>query len=162
MVTNADASARGKSNRNKGAEGERRVARWLRPWYPDAERFEKNGWRTVNHVSADPGDIDKTSPGIWWSVKYVQAEAIAKWMAEIDDKSDGRLGLLVVRRPGHASPGSWWVWLTLRDLRDLLGFDDGGAVEVWGSSLDAACRMELHALMPLLVAANYAQNPVAA
>lgn len=151
----AEASARGRASRVKGATGERDVAKWLRPHYPDA-------CRAVRNTIPDPGDIACTSPGLWWSVKNCKVEQINPWMAELEAKRDGRLGLLVVKRAGYASPGSWWVWLTLRDLRSLLGFDDGDALEVWGSSLDEPCRMELHALMPLLVAANYAQNPVAA
>lgn len=157
----AEASARGRSNRVKGATGERDTAKWLRPYFPDARRAVVNGWATKDMRTADPGDIDGTA-GIFWSVKNCKVEQINPWMAELEAKRDGRLGLLVVKRPGHASPGSWWVWLTLRDLRGLLGFDDGDTLEVWGSSLDEPCRMELHALMPLLVAANYAQNPVAA
>jgi hypothetical protein len=157
MGANADASARGKSNRNKGADTERKLANWMLPWFPEAERAEKNGWRTAYRSSADPGDIDKTSPGLFWSAKYVQVEAIAKWMAEMDDKGAGRLGLLVVRRKGHASPGEWWCWFRLHQLLELCD-GLGPAFE----TADAPVRMELQHVMPLLVRANYAREPVAA
>lgn len=147
-----DASTRGRRNRVNGATAEAKVARWLRPWWPDA-------CRAIRATSPDPGDIDCTSPGLWWSVKNRQQERTAAWMAELSSKAGipgaGRVGLLVVRRHGHASPGEWWCWLRVGDLVHL-------TADV--SSLDAErdespVRMELRHVMPLLVQANYAPSP---
>ena len=156
-MTGVDASTRGRRNRANGAEAERKVARYLRAWFPDAERAEKNGWRAGERVSADPGDLWNAGPGLFWSVKNVQREAIAAWMAELDEKRAGRLGLLVVRRKGHASPGEWWCWLRAGDLLELAfgrpaepGLDTGWPV-----------RVELQHVMPLLVQAGYAPAPKA-
>lgn len=154
-MSTAEASARGRSNRTKGATAERDVAKWLRPWFPDA-------CRAVRNTYPDPGDVDCTSPGLFWSVKNTQVESTNAWMGELNRKCGMRLGILVVKRKGHASPGEWWAWLTLRDLRVLMGFDDSGRSVAWESSLDEPCRMELGALMPLLVAENYAPTPKAA
>jgi hypothetical protein len=144
----ARASRRGKSNRRKGIDREQEVARWLRPWYPDA-------CRAVRSTDPDPGDIDCTSPGLFWSVKDDAAEAITAWMAELDRKGTGRIGLLVVKRKGHASPGEWWCWMRLWQLGDLIGAAVVDGEAVW----NAPWRSELRLVMPLLVQANYAPPP---
>lgn len=148
----AEASARGRSNRVKGATGERDVAKWLRPYYPDA-------CRAVRNTDPDPGDIACTSPGLWWSVKNCKVEQINPWMAEMDVKAVGRIGLLIVKRAGCADPGRWWCWMLLGHLLGLRENVPGWAPD---SPLNDAVRLELRTVMPLLVAANYAQNPVAA
>jgi hypothetical protein len=151
-VTAADASARGRQNRAKGATAERELAKWLRPYWPNARRAVVNGWTSKDASAADPGDLDGTSPDIWWSVKNTQVEAITAWFAEIEKKSGGRLGLLVQKRKGHASPGEWWCWLRMCDLADLLV---GACADDAFSTVPV--RMELQHLMPLLVSANYAR-----
>lgn len=155
-MTTTDASTRGRRNRANGADCERKVARYLRAWYPDAERFEKNGWRTPDHTSEDPGDIDKTSPGLWWSVKNCQEERTNAWLSEMREKQGERLGILVVRRRGHASPGEWWVWMSAFDLRHFLTGDFGS-----GYLEEIPVRVELGHLMRVLVQANYAPTPKA-
>lgn len=152
----ANRSARGKANRAKGATAERDLAKWLRPWYADARRAVFNGWVSKDTRAADPGDIDCAGPGLYWSVKNTQVERIFPWMAELDAKSAGRVGLLVVRRKGRASPGEWWCWLRLGHLYGLWKDVPGWAPE---SPLNAPVRMELQHVMPLLVAANYAPAP---
>lgn len=147
-MTSAEASRRGRRNRLNGQFAEREVARWLRPWYPDA-------CRAVRSTDPDPGDVDCTSPGLWWSVKNTQVEQINAWMREMDLKRVDRIGLLVVRRKGHASPGEWWCWLPLWHLSELL---DGKPADECGVS-DVPVRLELRHVMPLLVAANYAAEP---
>lgn len=146
-----DASARGRMSRRKGATGEQQVARWLRPFYPDA-------CRAVRNTYPDPGDIDCTSPGLFWSVKNTQAEQINPWLAELGEKCGGRIGLLVVKRKGHASPGEWWCWLRAADLRSLMvGSDLGEFVLPELQVGSAPVRMELQHVLPLLVGANYAK-----
>lgn len=148
-----DASTRGRSNRVKGATAERDVARWLKPWFPDA-------CRAVRNTHPDPGDIDCTSPGLFWSVKNTQVERITPWVDELGAKGGTRIGLLVVKRAGRALPGEWWCWLRLADLRALLSGTD--LAEFVLPELEvgfAPVRMELRHLMPLLVASNYAPPP---
>lgn len=108
-----DASTRGRRNRANGANTERRVATYLRTWWPDA-------CRAVRNTQPDPGDIAGTAPDLWWSVKDCQVERISTWLDEVAVKAPPAVGLLVVRRRGHADPGAWWCWLHLSDLAYLL------------------------------------------
>lgn len=142
------ASRRGTSARRKGIDREKELARWLRPWYVEA-------CRAVRNTSPDPGDIDCTSPGLFWSVKDHADEAINAWMAELDRKRDLRVGLLVVKRKGHASPGEWWCWMHLWQLAELIG----GVFIEDEAAWNAPWRSELRLVMPLLVQANYAPPP---
>jgi hypothetical protein len=87
-------------------------------------------------------------------VKNTATEQIDKWMAEMREKAPDRLGLLVIKRKGHGSPGEWWCWLWLNDLLELCNG--------LGPPFDRVCspvRMELQHVMPLLVHANYAAQP---
>ena len=149
-MTTSEASARGKSNRMRGRETEQIVARWLRSYYPDA-------CRAVRNSHPDPGDVDCTSPGLWWSIKYTQVESINTWFEEIAVKADTRIGLLVQRRSGKSDPGRWWCWLRLADLRALLSGTDLAEFVLPELTVGSApVRLELQHVMELLVAANYA------
>jgi hypothetical protein len=142
-----DASTRGRRNRANGAAYERRVANYVKPWWPDAVR-------AVRNTTPDPGDVDGTNAGLWWSVKNCQTEQMSAWQAEVDAKAGGRIGLLVVRRRGYADPGRWWCWLHLGDLAELIGrgpADDLAERGAW-------VRLELAAVVGLLVAAGLAPH----
>lgn len=161
-----DASTRGRRNRANGNWAAAEVARYLRTvGWPEARRHVGNGWRTGDAVAADPGDIAQTSPGLWWSVKNCQREHIASWVAEMDDKAAGRIGLLVVRRRGHAWPAEWWVWLDAKTFAQLCTLD----VDVLHSLNPARddflagwpIRTELRHLVPLLVQAGYGTKEAA-
>lgn len=132
------ASVRGRSNRARGAAAERRVAAYLRTWWPDANR-------AVRTTHPDPGDIDGTGPDKWWSVKDCQDERIDAWMAEIAVKAPDRYGLLVIRRRGTADVGRWWCWLTHEHLADL-------TTVVYRAHIDstALVRTELRHVVELL------------
>ena len=147
-----DASTRGRRNRVKGASCERQVASWLHPWFPEA-------CRAVRNTYPDPGDLDCTAPGLFWSVKNCRVEKIDAWMGELEEKRGGRNGLLVVRRVGKSSPGRWWCWLTLGDLMEICSSLYGTTVADLLPDSSAPVRMELQDVMPLLVAANYAAAP---
>jgi hypothetical protein len=148
MTTRAtNASDRGRRNRANGATCERRVASYLRVWWPDA-------CRAVRNTHPDPGDIDNTSPSLWWSVKDCKAELIGAWFAEMDVKAAGRIGLLVVRRNGYADPARWWCWMRLSDLCDSLGVD-GPEFHVQHAD---RVRMEL-GVAAALVHASLARTP---
>jgi hypothetical protein len=145
MTAVLDASTRGRRNRANGAAYERKVARYLKTWWPDAVR-------AVRNTTPDPGDVDGTNPCLWWSVKNCQDERYTEWFAEIDRKAGGRVGLLVVRRRGHADPGRWWCWLRLGDLADLVN----GHVNTDPANPGAWVRLELAAAVGVLVAAGLA------
>lgn len=145
-MTTLDASTRGRRNRANGHDAERIVARYLRAWWPDC-------CRAVRATHPDPGDLDATSPSLWWSVKASEREYIAAWMAELEAKSAGRLGILVVRRKGHASPGEWWAWLDAARLSDLVA---GATYEM--EPVGWPVRCELQHLVPLLVRAGYGRE----
>ena len=136
----------GRANRRRGATVERSVARYLAAWWPDAVR-------AVRSTTPDPGDIANTSPSLWWSVKDCDVERYPAWFAEMAEKAQGRIGLLVVRRRGHADPARWWCWTTLHDHNELVGAPPPGAMA--GVLDEWPVRMELGHVAPLLHAAGY-------
>ncbi|MDN5853407.1 MAG: hypothetical protein L0I24_12985 [Pseudonocardia sp.] len=160
MTTATTASQRGTTNRRRGHQAERDLARWLRTHgFPHAERAVRTGFRANDRVSADPGDIDGT-PGIVWSVKDCAVEQLAKWLAELAVMQAGARavhGLLVHKRRGHADPARWWCWLTLDDLVRLATDEPARHV----SDVEAAqpVRIELGALTPLLRTAGWGEAP---
>jgi hypothetical protein len=171
MTDITTASQRGRANRRKGADFQRAVARAIRPWFPDAISGRENGHRSGEFVAADDGDLARTSPGLWWSLKDVAAAAtdppglIAEWMREAQEKSPvPSIPLVVQKRKGHSDPLRSWCWLDLFDLAHLLwraklvgdGPSDGPGG--WSAPL---IRMELRDLLPLLAAAGYAEGAAA-
>lgn len=144
-----DASTRGRRNRANGADYERRLANYMKRWWPDA-------CRGVRNTYPDPGDIAEIGPALFVSMKRVEQERINPWMAELLEKAAGRLGLLIVRRKGHADPGEWWCWLTFHDLTVLMEAPPPGAYD---ANDHAHVRMELRDVMDLLVFSNYAPTP---
>lgn len=141
-MTAPTAAQRGRRNRANGAAYEVKLANYLKAWWPDA-------CRAVRSTHPDPGDIDNTSPSLWWSMKNVDAEQLNAWFAEMDDKASDRIGLLVVRRRGYADPGRWWCWMRTRDVFDALDV----TASAFGVEPDDRCRLELHAVVRLLVSA---------
>ncbi|MER7076617.1 hypothetical protein SAMN02982929_05322 [Saccharopolyspora kobensis] len=157
------AAARGRSNRRKGIETERRVARYLNEHgWPKADRYVNNGYRTATRTAADPLDIRET-PGLVWSVKYDASHRIAAWFAEVEDKAaavGADLGVLVERRPGYANPGRWWAYITVADLHGLFAAAHGGTAQLYTSdAARALVCLELGALVLLLRAAGYGTTP---
>lgn len=154
----------GRASRAKGGKYQRDVARAIRPWFPDAESGRVNGWRSATHVSADEGDLAKTAPGLFWSLKNVDraatdpASLILAWMAEAREKAAGRVALLVQKRSGYADPLASWCWLRLRDLLEL-SFPESVPFAYLGPSGDEPVRMEFRAVLSLLAAAGYALDP---
>lgn len=113
-------SQRGAANRRKGIKTELDVVKWLRPnGFPYAERAVRTGYRTLDRVSADPGDITGTV-GIVWSVKACAVETIHKWLRELDAMAaqvePPPLKLLVVKKPKCADVARWPCWLDRADL----------------------------------------------
>jgi hypothetical protein len=156
-VTARTPSQRGAYSRNKGADAERVLCRWLRSnGYPDAERGVITGFRTPERVSEDPGDVRGTP--ICWSVKNCRTERISAWMEELAVMAPGLEvpRLLVVRRAGHADPGRWWCWLRLDVLADLMAAHAPADV-IWVAG--PPVRMELGDVVRLLRQVGYGEAP---
>lgn len=142
----AEASKRGRANRQKGAGFERAVAKWLREHggFPHAERGVRNGWRTDGHTSADPYDIVGT-PGLLWSLKNtdVSTAALYRFLTEVDSeaRSRGLVGVLVEKRRGSSLVGLSWAWRM---------------VEIAGVSV--AVRSSLREMTDVLRAEGYGQT----
>jgi hypothetical protein len=156
-----NASERGKSNRRKGLDAERAVARYLRTvGFPQAERAVRTGFNAGGRKVADPGDIAGI-PGVVIQVKNTAREDIAGWMEEVAEqsfKSDAAMGILVQRRSGKSDPARWWAWLMVSELMDL----PRSSGEYMGASATRPVRMELGHLVPLLIAAGYGTSKEAA
>lgn len=120
--TQQTASQRGRANGEKGKRAERAMVSWLRGHgWPGAERTVRTGHRVPGRVHADQGDIDGT-PGLVWQLKDVAERRwsqVPTWLADTEAQRDAAgadIGILVLKRPGHADAGDWWAWLCLADL----------------------------------------------
>ena len=107
----------------KGKRGELAVVNYLKPWFPDARRTVRTGFRNAVTQADDEGDIDGT-PGLCLQVKVlgdelVPGKVLDRVFAETVTQASGRLPLIVNSRPGRASVGQWWVWLRVGDLVHL-------------------------------------------
>ncbi len=162
-------SERGRANRNKGAQAERDLCRWLRTaGFPHAERAVRTGFRTLDRASADPGDITGT-PLILWSVKDCAVEKIGRWFDELDQMSDNAtehtlMRLIVHKRRGYADPARWWCWQTQSQYLDLYRswlehVDEVRQIRelpLWlPTGTSYPMRMELGHVVPLLRDAGY-------
>lgn len=153
MTTTKTASERGRSNRRRGQEAQRAVARYLRTvGFPGADSAPRVRYRrTDNGDQHDPFDITGI-PGLVISVKNDASNAISKWLGEVElgcNNLGGDFALLVVRRKGKAQPAQWWAWYSLPALNRLLT-GVGGRHTFSGT----AC-MELAELVPNLRRAGY-------
>lgn len=144
-----------RAEREKGLRAERDVVRYLRTWWPHAERAVRTGYRTSTRDSADPGDISGT-PGIAWQVTdRADLEQDAVLTRRLDETEAQRvaagadLGLLVQRRRGVSDPGRWWVWMDAGQFADLCYADHVPDRLGW------PIRTELRHVVPLLVQAGY-------
>lgn len=155
MVTSTTASARGRSNREKGAVAERQLVNWLRDnGWPGAERAVRTGYRTATRTSADPGDVTGT-PGLVWQMKYTaRFEEPGVYAANLAETEAQRAaagadhGLLVQRRSGTADVGKWWVHVTGRSFAVLLTGQEA-------PEFDCVARVTLAEFAVLLRRAGY-------
>lgn len=148
-------SAIGRANLTKSKVAERAVASYYRvSGWPHAERTVRTGFDARGRAVADHGDVDGT-PGWITQVKNVAHPGpgeLRTWLAETEAQrlaAGADFGLLVVKRPRHAHPATWWAHLRLRDLARLLDADTG---EI---DPQAAIQAELQAVLPLLRRAGY-------
>jgi hypothetical protein len=96
----ATASARGRSNRNRGARAEVQVVNYLRQWYPDARRYLAGDGR-------QPGDID-FHPLLVVEVKDCAASAWPTWCRQAAAAAPpGTVPVVVRRTRGVTDVGLW-------------------------------------------------------
>jgi hypothetical protein len=154
------ASDIGRASRRKGVQAERELAKYLRTWWPGAERSVATGWRTRGRSLADTGDIRGT-PGLAWQLKYRAAMSRAEIEVAMGDAETQAVaggadyGFLVQRRPGKSDPGRWWAWLRVGDLCALATQQD----KVYAPTVHAPVRVELADLVGLLRTASYGEGP---
>lgn len=114
----ADASARARRSREKGAEGEREVARI----------FRENGWpqakRTADgRAQEGRGDIADGPPHCHIEVKRVQRLNVAAAFKQVRHDARPLDVPILVHRPNNEE---WMCTLPTRDLLILLNFAGGG------------------------------------
>lgn len=154
----------GKASRTKGIRAELDLARYLRNWWPQAERMVATGFRSGKHVSEDVGDIRGT-PGVVWQIKAVTDISDAQIVTFLDATESQAVaagadyGILVQRRLGKADPGNWWAWLPIGDLGQLATRDLGSPLR--RSDLIIPVRLQLQHVVALLLNAGYGQAEVA-
>lgn len=155
MPTRAEIGA---TSRRKGVQAERDLAKYLRTWWPNAERKADTGWRTKDRQSDDHGDI-RGIPGLVFQLKYVTGmtdKMIDEAMRDAEDQAvaaGADYGILVQRRAGKSDPGRWWAWLRIGELCALT--DRSVKVYTHTPSVYAPIRVELNPLVDLLGAAGY-------
>ena len=114
----------GRAAREKGIRAELQLAKYLRTWWPGAERSVVTGFRAGDHVSADHGDIRNT-PGIVWQCKYLGTMSDRQIDTALEEAQNQAFaahadyGILIQRRQGKADPGNWWAWMHVVDFVGL-------------------------------------------
>ncbi|HEX5522819.1 MAG TPA: hypothetical protein VFX53_05195 [Pedococcus sp.] len=117
----------GKANLAKSKATERAVAAYYRvSGWPGAERTVRTGYAVAGRRSGDRGDIDGT-PGMVTQVKVVATATSAQvesWLADTEAQrlaAGADVGILIIKRPGHAHPAHWWAYVWLDTLVRLVG-----------------------------------------
>jgi len=166
------------SNRDKGIRAERDLAKYLRQWFPSAERsvaggFKSTGGGTVVRESQDRGDLRDACLPHWpiaWQCKDVVKshpkglanQALFELLAETRrqrDAAGATAGFLVEKRAGHANPATWWVHL---DALELAAIGYGRWLVFRGVRSEdpgLPVRLELGSLMSMLERYRYAPVP---
>jgi hypothetical protein len=148
----------GRASRRKGIQAERDLAKYLREWWPRAERKTDTGWRSKDRVSEDHGDIRGTGYLVWQLKNVADMSDLDVERALVDAENQAAAafadyGLLVQRRQGKRDPAHWWAYMRVSDLCSLA---DKRSRKVHAQSLDAVVRIELHDLVNLLVLGGFA------
>ena len=116
-----DRAAIGRSNRSRGAQTERDVARALTRSGLPSRRHVRAGTRAEH----DEGDLRLTMAPVTievknWAKGYSRGQ-VAELLSKLDrQKRSGDLGLLVCKRAGVADPYGWDCWVTAADAFRLL------------------------------------------
>lgn len=152
----------GRANLEKSKVAERALATYLRTHgWPGAERTVRTGYRVDGRTFGDHGDVDGT-PGVAWQMKVTddrRLHLVPAWLAETDAQrgaAGADYGVLVIKRAGHAHPGTWWAYLELSAFLALVDADYG--LTTAGSSaqpVPGAIRLELASVVAALHWAGY-------
>lgn len=147
---------RGKANGDRGKRAERALVAWLREHgWPGAERTVRTGHRSRTRTSADRGDVDGT-PGLAWQLKDVADTTLHRvpvWLNETERQrvaASADLGVLVVKRRGHADPGDWWAHVPLVSLMHGVMTPAASAGIGAARMFDVPVRLALADLAPIL------------
>lgn len=123
-------------NGEKGAETERMAAKYLRAWWPEADRRLREGRRD------DQGDLDGV-PFTCVQVKYVARHDLQAWVRATLKQRDTKgcpFCLLVVRKK-YKAVAAWDAYMPAWHLMDV-GLDES---EAW-----TWVRMDLALAVPVL------------
>ena len=96
-----------------------------------------------------------------WQIKAVAESTwhkVPKFMHDTQKQTQAAnadIGILVIVRAGHASPGDWWAHVWMDDLYTLVASQPPPA----GHTLRFGVRLELRELVPLLRMAGYGTPP---
>lgn len=96
----------GSASRRKGNRAEQAVARWLtRNGHPATSTRANRAGMPAGH------DIHCPSLGRWAiEVKDQRRLAVPAWWRQTVAQADGRLPVLIVKRPGVTDVGFWWAF----------------------------------------------------
>lgn len=101
----------------KGSKAELDVVKWLRQWFPYADR-------RLAGATLDKGDISGI-PGVTIEIKNVAKMDLAGWVAELEREMDNDkawTGTVLHKRKGKGDVAHWyctqpaWVWIELLRL----------------------------------------------
>lgn len=104
----------------KGSQAERDVVKWLKQWFPYADR-------RLAGATLDKGDISGI-PGVTIEIKNHATMKLAEWLGEleVEMKNDKAwTGVVLHKRKGKSDVGQWYctmpanVWIELL-LRSML------------------------------------------
>ena len=99
----------------KGTAFERLIAVYLAQYWQYADRAPLTG-------NKDRGDISGT-PGLVWECKNAKTLRLSEWLEEAETEranAGADLGILVVKRRGHAFAADQYAVVRLENLVDLL------------------------------------------
>mgnify|MGYP006275677185 FL=1 len=105
----------------KGSQAERDVVKWLKQWFPYADR-------RLAGATLDKGDISGI-PGVTIEIKNHATMKLAEWLGEleVEMKNDKAwTGVVLHKRKGKSDVGQWyctmpasvWIELLLRSMND--------------------------------------------
>ena len=99
----------------KGSQAERDVVKWLKQWYPYADR-------RLAGATLDKGDISGI-PGVTIEIKNHAKMNLAGWVAELETEMDNDkawTGTVLHKRKGTSDVGQWYCTMPASVWIDLL------------------------------------------
>jgi hypothetical protein len=103
------------ASKAKGSQAERDVVKWLKQWFPYADR-------RLAGATLDKGDISGI-PGVTIEIKNHAKMDLAGWLEELSTEmgnDNAWTGVVVHKRRGRRSPGEWYATMPAQVWVDLL------------------------------------------